>query len=54
MEFEKMMHEKMRKQVWLDAWCACASAFNCSQAEVATKWADKALAAFDERFKLQE
>ena len=32
------------------AWCSVAGAFNCQKPEDATRWADKALAAFDERF----
>jgi hypothetical protein len=39
-----------REEVWMRAWCAVSSAFNCKTAEAATRWADKALEAFDARF----
>lgn len=32
------------------AWCAVASAWNSETSDVATKWADNALKAFDARF----
>lgn len=40
-----------RERVWREAWCSVAGTFNCSATETATKWADAALAAFDERFR---
>lgn len=47
---EELLHEKMRKQVWLTAWAATASAITCPTTEAATKWADAALKDFDIRF----
>jgi len=47
---EKDEHEAARKQLWISAWAGVASAFNCKEPESATKWADAALKAFDERF----
>lgn len=43
-------HEQQRRAIWIQAWSAVASAWNSKEADVATKWADKALKAFDERF----
>ena len=39
-----------REEVWMRAWCAVSGAFNCTTAEAATRWADRALEAFDARF----
>ena len=39
-----------REKVWLEAWCAVASAWNCKESIAAAIWADKCLKAFDERF----
>lgn len=39
-----------REQVWLSAWLAVARAEGCRDAGIAASWADKCLAAFDERF----
>lgn len=47
----KEEHEKLRKKVWADAWCATASAWNCKDTTAAARWADAALKDFDERFK---
>ena len=43
-------HEEMRKLCWIEAWSLTASAVTCRESDTATRWADKALAAFDERF----
>lgn len=43
-------HQQTRMKVWTDAWCATANAVDCKSHSVAIVWADKALAAFDERF----
>lgn len=40
----------VRKQVWLTAWCAVATADNCSDIDAPQRWADQCLKAFDERF----
>lgn len=39
-----------REEVWLRAWCTVSGAVNYTTAEGATRWADKALEAFDARF----
>lgn len=39
-----------RRQAWLSAWVAVATANDCKSPETATNWADKCLKAFDERF----
>jgi len=44
-------NSETRKQLWCDAWVATASASNCVDHKVASGWADRAVAAFDERFK---
>lgn len=43
--------ELIRLKFWCDAWSSTASAVNCINSETADKWADKALEAFDKRFK---
>ena len=42
-----------REQVWIDAWCAVAAAFNVKDKTVPTSWADQALKDFDARFPQQ-
>jgi len=44
-------HEAVRKQVWMNAWTATATAITCKEHKVATDWANSALAAFDAQFK---
>lgn len=39
-----------REEVWHRAWIALAAGFNVREHQVATRWADACLAAFDERF----
>jgi hypothetical protein len=39
-----------RRRVWSDAWIGTANANDCKKPQVATDWADAALAAFDSRF----
>lgn len=46
-----IQHELKRKEIWINAWCSVANALNCRKPEDATRWADKALKDFDERFK---
>lgn len=43
-------HQNKRKEMWIQAWAAVASAFNCHDSQTATKWADNALKDFDIRF----
>lgn len=43
-------HEQLRKELWIKAWVGTACAVTCTNPEAATKWADKALADFDDRF----
>ncbi len=43
-------HNAQRKEVWIKAWCSCASAWNCKNTETADRWADDALKSFDSRF----
>jgi hypothetical protein len=40
----------LRAQCWTQAWSSVAGAFNCQEAGAATRWADKFLADFDQRF----
>lgn len=51
---EQFILEKQRRECWIKAWAAAASCFNMDKTEKATKWADAALKAFDERFKIKE
>ena len=44
-------HQEQRKQLWIEAWCSVANANDCKRKSVPTRWADKALKDFDERFK---
>jgi len=44
-------HEVKRKEIWIGAWIGVANAVNCRYSSSATKWADEALKAFDERFE---
>lgn len=50
MNEQQAKHEEARKQVWSSAWSATANANDCKNKEVATSWADHALAEFDKRF----
>ena len=50
----ELIHEKQRRECWTAAYAAVASAYNCPTHEVALKWADNALKAFDERFKAND
>lgn len=47
---DELFKEKERKDCWVKAWCSVASAFNCKEPKDATKWANEALKAFDEKF----
>jgi hypothetical protein len=40
----------LRKKLWIKAWVATANAIDCKDHETATRYADAALKAFDERF----
>jgi len=51
---ETLSHQEQRKQLWANAWVHTASASDCKSPSTATSWADKALAAFDERFPKPE
>ena len=50
MDVDELFKEKQRRECWINAWCAVASAFNCKLPKDATRWADEALKEFDERF----
>lgn len=39
-----------RESVWVQAWIAVANANDCKSPDIATKYADACLKAFDERF----
>ena len=43
-------HLNKRKDLWIKAWCATANANDCKHTYTATRYADEALKAFDERF----
>lgn len=54
---EKVLHEMANQKtltveetIWLQAWCAVAGAFN-SDSDAATRWADKCVIKFKERFR---
>jgi len=51
---EQLILEKQRRECWIKAWAAAASCWNMERSEKATKWADAALKAFDERFKIEQ
>lgn len=51
MSLQLTEHEQQRRKLWCDAWVAVANAYNSRTPEVATGWADAALADFDERFE---
>jgi hypothetical protein len=40
-----------RRQVWANAWAMTANANDCKSTEVATRYADRCLEAFDLRFR---
>lgn len=44
-------HNDKRKDLWIKAWCATANANDCKHTHTATRYADEALKAFDERFQ---
>jgi hypothetical protein len=59
------MHEAQRREFWAKAWCSVASAWNShdrrsghwpagEDTETCTRWADRCLKAFDERFTKPE
>jgi hypothetical protein len=39
-----------REEVWMKAWVCIGASITCHETTTATKWADKCLDAFDERF----
>jgi hypothetical protein len=39
-----------REEVWMNAWVCIGASITCHETTTATKWADKCLDAFDERF----
>ncbi len=47
---ENSSYNEQRKQLWIKAWCATANANDCKEPNTATRYADEALKAFDERF----
>ena len=49
METELKLHNEMRKQLWISAWCASIRHEN--RPSMATYSANEALKAFDERFE---
>lgn len=49
---EQHIHQNLRKQCWLQAAAAVASAPDCKESRAAINWADKILYAFDERFPM--
>ena len=48
---EDLILEKQRRECWLQAWASVAGSPFCKETKAATRWADEALKAFDERFK---
>lgn len=51
MKTELTEHETLRRDSWVRAWCACATASNTTSSKVCTTFADACLKAYDERFK---
>jgi hypothetical protein len=49
---ETLSHKEQRINLWANAWVHTASASDCKSFNTATKWADEALKAFDERFPM--
>lgn len=47
---ELTSHNEQRKSLWSSAWIQTANASDCKSTDTATRWADAALKAFDERF----
>lgn len=43
--------EALREYVWIEAWCAVASASNITRPKIADEWADHCLDQFDQRFR---
>lgn len=52
MSKEALSHEEQRKYLWVNAWISTANSPDCKKSNIATKWADEALKAFDERFPM--
>lgn len=49
-EQKQYAHSLVRQQVWSSAFNHVASSATCPKSDVAIRWADIALSAFDERF----
>jgi len=47
-------HKEIQKKLWCDVYIAVATSGNCVNIDTPTRWADKALAEFNERFKEPE
>lgn len=50
MTFEESVHEHERRKLWRMIACAGSSSSNVTESKVVITWADKVLAAYDERF----
>jgi hypothetical protein len=50
METAQNNHDALRKQLWIQAFTAVAGTINCLSEDVAIRYADNALKAFDEAF----
>lgn len=44
-------HEEQRRALWRDVVARLAPSVTCTESKTAINWADKILAAYDERFK---
>ena len=44
-------YDSIRMKLWADVWVAVSNSSTCLEMLTATRWADRALKEFDERFK---
>lgn len=44
-------YETLKAELWIQAWCSCASAGNCVKTSTCNAWADSAVREFETRFK---
>lgn len=43
--------EKTDRELWVECWCAVASAINCMKPSTANEWADKAMSYLNNKDK---
>ena len=47
----ELNHEENRQNLWVKVWLTIAGDDTCGDIDIPTKWADRALKDFDERFQ---